>query len=404
MRFVALAAALGIGLSFVPPAHAAPPATGVNARTVARDLLAGPLPPEDRFRAQIVAGRDAEALRSIRELRERLRGDRAYPAPFYPDEVYARAALASGGRPTDEALRRSLERVLGRLSNLDAAYVARLLEWIPPGSLGRPLQAELSGLRTGAPASRTRAIALIRDDEIAEVYRRVQAVAAGPIRADDRRRYVIARDVLVAGSGGSRVCALIVRPRGPGQRTALLGFTIYADGLRMGEARLTASHGYAGIIGFTRGKACSPDVPVPYEHDGPDADALIRWIARQPWSDGRVGMYGGSYNGFTTWAASKRRPRDIAGPDASGIGRPGSTSRWKATSSRRSTTTGRSYTTRGKGLDDAKLTDLARWDRMERAWYTSGGRTGTWTGSRARPIRSSIAGSVIRATMRIGSR
>ena len=58
--------------------------------------------------------------------------------------------------------------------------------------------------------------------------------------------------------------------------------------------------------GFTRGKACSPDQPVPYVHDGADAAALIDWISRQPWSDGRVGMYGGSYSGMTPWAAAKR--------------------------------------------------------------------------------------------------
>ena len=76
------------------------------------------------------------------------------------------------------------------------------------------------------------------------------------------------------------------------------------------EARRTASNGYAGVEGLTRGKGCSPDAPVPYEHDGSDAAAVIDPISRQPWSDGRVGMYGGSYEGFTQWAAAKhcRRP------------------------------------------------------------------------------------------------
>jgi len=69
--------------------------------------------------------------------------------------------------------------------------------------------------------------------------------------------------------------------------------------------------GYAGVEGFTRGKACSPDKPIPYEHDGADAAAVIDWISRQPWSDGRVGMYGGSYEGFTQWAAAKHRPKAL---------------------------------------------------------------------------------------------
>ena len=56
-------------------------------------------------------------------------------------------------------------------------------------------------------------------------------------------------------------------------------------------------------------KTAVPDSPVPYEHDGDDARAVIDWISRQPWSDGRVGMYGGSYNGFTQWAATSTCPR-----------------------------------------------------------------------------------------------
>ena len=64
-------------------------------------------------------------------------------------------------------------------------------------------------------------------------------------------------------------------------------------------------------MGLTRGKGCSPDKPVPYEHDGSDAAAMIDWISRQTWSDGRVGMYGGSYEGFTQWAAAKHMPKAL---------------------------------------------------------------------------------------------
>ena len=46
-------------------------------------------------------------------------------------------------------------------------------------------------------------------------------------------------------------------------------------------------------------------------HDGPDADSLIAWVAQQPWSDGRVGMFGGSYEGFTQWAAAKHPPQAL---------------------------------------------------------------------------------------------
>ncbi|MBC8164839.1 MAG: CocE/NonD family hydrolase, partial [Bryobacteraceae bacterium] len=36
----------------------------------------------------------------------------------------------------------------------------------------------------------------------------------------------------------------------------------------------------------------------------PDGDDTISWIARQPWSDGKVGMLGGSYLGIAQWRAA----------------------------------------------------------------------------------------------------
>jgi uncharacterized protein len=74
----------------------------------------------------------------------------------------------------------------------------------------------------------------------------------------------------------------------------------------MTNARETAAHGYPAVIGFSRGKYKSTGPVVPFEKDGDDARTLINWITQQPWSDGRVGMYGGSYTEFTQWAAAKR--------------------------------------------------------------------------------------------------
>ena len=60
---------------------------------------------------------------------------------------------------------------------------------------------------------------------------------------------------------------------------------------------------------------------LPYEHDGAEARAVIGWIAQQPWSDGRVGMYGSGYSAFAAWAAAKRAggtqgDRDLLGDRA----------------------------------------------------------------------------------------
>lgn len=215
------------------------------------------------------------------------------------------------------------------------------------------------------------------DDRAAERYIRTMPVDsfqkyADAIHADDERRYRIERNVQIPTPDGAMACAaIIVRPRGEsGKLPTLLQFSIYNP--LMGEARRTASHGYVGVEAEPRGKQCAPGQPVPYENDGPDAVAVIDWIAAQPWSDGRVGMYGGSYNGGAQWAAAKRRPKALKAimpqaPVAPGIDVPMEGNvvwmfvyPWTF------------YTTDGKANDNATYNDRARWQRLDHDWYVSG--------------------------------
>src|SRR5687767_7545127 len=94
-------------------------------------------------------------------------------------------------------------------------------------------------------------------------------------------------------------------PCAPRGWPTLLEFTILAAGH---GARASAAHGYAGIVATTRE---INEKPVPFDHDGADARAVIEWIAKQPWSDGRVAMVGDGYGGFAAWAAAKRAPRAL---------------------------------------------------------------------------------------------
>ena len=165
-----------------------------------------------------------------------------------------------------------------------------------------------------------------------------------------------------------------MRPRGAHRPLpALLTYTIYVDSaVNVSDGRRAAANGYVGVIGFTRGKACSPDAAVPYRFDGGDAAAVIDWIARQPWSDGRVGMYGGSYSGFSTWAVTRHMPRAlkaimVGAPVAPGIDVPMEGNivwnfiyPWPF------------YTTNNKTLDDATYFDNARWFKLSRDWYVAG--------------------------------
>ncbi|AXY74401.1 CocE/NonD family hydrolase [Paraflavitalea soli] len=118
--------------------------------------------------------------------------------------------------------------------------------------------------------------------------------------------YLIQDSILIKTRDGAHISALVVRKQGiTAPLPAILIFTIYARKTDVKKAKEAADKGYVGIVAYTRGKRYSPEIVAPYEHDGNDAYDVIDWIARQPWSNQQVGMYGGSYSGFTQWASTK---------------------------------------------------------------------------------------------------
>ncbi|MBA4495586.1 CocE/NonD family hydrolase [Paenactinomyces guangxiensis] len=64
------------------------------------------------------------------------------------------------------------------------------------------------------------------------------------------------------------------------------------------------NRGYALMIQDTRGREDSEGEWIPKVHEMNDGEDTLNWIARQSWSDGRVGMIGGSYLGYVQWAAA----------------------------------------------------------------------------------------------------
>lgn len=372
-----------IGAPAAAQAVPAPSLGGGEAPAMAR--LAGRLIAEYRdadrdayldnlFRLQLVAGRPDDAgntLAELRALRER-EGHAQAAATARAFEIYAQASRrqASGGEPFDTAYRGAFQHALQALDDRMAARVQRALP-DPQTSLFRE---EAKVLKPGGELSVAEALKLVRDYESD-----VEAATAGPLTAalaaeDNGRRYTVQADIPVRTPDGATVCALVVRPaKGPARLPALLNFTIYNNpevNLRL--ARRSAANGYVGVGGLTRGKGCSPDKPTEFEHDGADADALIAWIAKQPWSDGRVGMWGGSYTGFTQWAAAKRLPKALKALMPQAVGAPGLDTPMDGGVFQNFIYPHPFYTTNNKTLDDATYGDAKRWAKLNRDWYVSG--------------------------------
>jgi putative CocE/NonD family hydrolase len=328
------------------------------------------------FRAQLVAGLYSEALASLDQLRAPL-ADNPSPrvrARYLDYVLYARSQLAVKQAKTFQAAyRKTFRAVIGRLDSRTAAMAVNGLSFDNLSQASQAWQQDLAALKGKPAISIAESSKLIGDYNDREIYRVLGSAGAELIAEDDAHRYTVQRDVQVATPDGARICALIVRPTGKRKLPTLLQFTIYNDaGALFRDARRAASNDYVGVMGLTRGKGCSPGEIVPYEHDGADAEALIDWIAAQPWSDGKVGMYGGSYSGFTAWAAAKHHPKAlkaimVGAPVAPGIDVPMEGNvfwsfvyPWPF------------YTITNKALNNELYNDRARWAKLDHDWYVSG--------------------------------
>jgi putative CocE/NonD family hydrolase len=72
-----------------------------------------------------------------------------------------------------------------------------------------------------------------------------------------------------------------------------------------------ASHGYHVVIQDVRGRGDSEGEFYPFRHEGRDGAETIAALRRRPESNGRVGMYGFSYQGITQLLAAAEQPEGL---------------------------------------------------------------------------------------------
>jgi putative CocE/NonD family hydrolase len=128
----------------------------------------------------------------------------------------------------------------------------------------------------------------------------------------------VERNVPVPMRDGITLRADVYRPAAVGDRfPVLLERTPYsktnflAVGMTLDPLR-AASTGYAVVIQDTRGRFASEGEFCPFANESLDGYDTVEWCAEQPWSTGKVGMYGSSYMGATQWQAARERPPHLA--------------------------------------------------------------------------------------------
>jgi putative CocE/NonD family hydrolase len=73
-----------------------------------------------------------------------------------------------------------------------------------------------------------------------------------------------------------------------------------------------ASHGYIFALVDVRGRGNSAGEFEPFANEPRDGHDVAEWLAQQPFCDGKVAMWGGSYAGFDQWATAKEFPPHLA--------------------------------------------------------------------------------------------
>jgi len=102
-------------------------------------------------------------------------------------------------------------------------------------------------------------------------------------------------------------------PDGSSPKTPVI-FTLtpYISDTYHPRAAYFASHGYAFALVDVRGRGNSAGEFEPFANDPRDGHDVVEWLAKQPFCDGKVAMWGGSYAGFDQWATAKEFPPHLA--------------------------------------------------------------------------------------------
>jgi uncharacterized protein len=141
--------------------------------------------------------------------------------------------------------------------------------------------------------------------------------SAHPIRAQQQQSYevVTQNGVAMTTRDGVKLFADIYRPRAEGKYPVILMRTPYdkSVGWAAGPAFQLAAHGYVAVVQDVRGRYTSEGEWYPFRHEAADGYDTVEWVAALPYSNGKVGMMGGSYVGATQMLAAMAHPPHLAG-------------------------------------------------------------------------------------------
>ncbi len=112
---------------------------------------------------------------------------------------------------------------------------------------------------------------------------------------------------------GVRLNATVYRPnRQAGPLPVIFTLTPYIADTYQERAQFFAQNGYVYALVDVRGRGNSEGKFEPFANEARDGHDVVEFLARQPWSNGKITMWGGSYAGYDQWATLKELPPHLA--------------------------------------------------------------------------------------------
>lgn len=135
-------------------------------------------------------------------------------------------------------------------------------------------------------------------------------IAASPQVASSQQKIQAAKplDQMVPMRDGVKLAATVCLPDGKGPWPAVLVRTPYGKNTQATSSATWSARGYALVVQDCRGRFKSEGQYRPFADDGPDGYDTVEWVAKQPWSNGKVGMFGASAMGITANLAAMADP------------------------------------------------------------------------------------------------
>jgi hypothetical protein len=112
---------------------------------------------------------------------------------------------------------------------------------------------------------------------------------------------------------GVKLNATVFRPHAQKDPLPIIfTFTPYIGDSYTDRAVYFAKHGYVYALVDVRGRGNSGGEFEPFFNEGHDGFDVVEWLAKQPYCNGKVTMWGGSYAGFDQWTVLKEFPPHLA--------------------------------------------------------------------------------------------